>query len=181
MINLLPIEQKKKNYWTFHLKLTIFYALLFAFCFILFSVALLPAYFFSMLNESVASQKYQNLVNSPIQDVPAETMDIINEVNAQINLISSTREKSFSITENIINQVLSAKMVDIKILNIFYSKDINGILSVKVSGIAPNRERLLLFKQILENNKLFQEVDLPISNFVKGENINFELTFVLKK
>ena len=185
MINLLPTEEKKKNYLFFHVRLGIFYFMLVAIVFFLFAVALLPAYFFSVINENVAEQKYQNVLNTPIKDVPEETMSIINEVNSQINLIEKTKEQNFILTSSVIDPVLSSRMTDIKILNISYQKDQKdeeGILKiVKITGIAPNRERLLLFKQILQSNPLFEKVDLPISNFVRGEDIDFELTLFLKK
>jgi hypothetical protein len=184
MINLLPTEEKKKNYLFFHVRLGVFYMILMSVVFVLFSIALSPAYFFSVINEGVANNKYQSVLNTPIQDVPEETMNIINEVNSQIDIIEKTKKQNFILTSSIIDPLLFSRMTDIKILNISYQKSQKNeeeIKTVKVTGIAPNRERLLLFKQILENNNFFEKVDLPISNFIRGEDINFELTLFLKK
>ena len=39
-------------------------------------------------------------------------------------------------------------------------------------------ERLLLFRKALEDNTAFKKVDLPISNFVKGSNIQFDINLI---
>jgi len=49
---------------------------------------------------------------------------------------------------------------------------------VSIEGIAPSREILLAFRRLLENDPLFKSVDLPISNFIKGSNIRFNLNLI---
>jgi len=73
--------------------------------------------------------------------------------------------------------VISKKMTDIKINQILYKNEPAG-KSIGVRGIAPNRERLLLFRRALEEDPLFKKVDLPISNFTKGLNIQFYLSLI---
>jgi hypothetical protein len=68
-------------------------------------------------------------------------------------------------------------MPDIKITQILYDNTVaKGDKKVNIQGTAPSRERLLIFRQALEGNPAFKKVDLPISNFVKGSNIQFSLS-----
>ena len=67
-------------------------------------------------------------------------------------------------------------MSDIQITRIAFENSPVSGKQVDLSGLAPSRERLLLFRQALENDTAFQKVDLPISNFVKGSNIQFSLS-----
>ncbi len=98
----------------------------------------------------------------------------------KINLIESSEKNRFSVSEKVVDEIIARKMSDIKILQIDYEKGIDGARIVKITGMAPDRERLLLFRQTLESDQNFSNVDLPISNFVKGKNINFELKITVK-
>ena len=69
-------------------------------------------------------------------------------------------------------------MSSIKITEILYQNDPQTGERINISGKAPNREVLLLFRRILEDNTAFSKVDLPISNFVKGSNIKFYLNLI---
>ena len=90
-------------------------------------------------------------------------------------MITKTEKEKFLVLENAFNQVIFQKMPDIKLTEITYDKSVDGVKNIKVKGFALNRERLLLFRQSLENNPTFSKVDLPISNFVKEKNISFNL------
>ena len=59
-----------------------------------------------------------------------------------------------------------------------YENDATKGKKVTVLGIAPSRELLLLFRRALEDDVAFKKVDLPISNFVKGSNIEFSLSLI---
>ncbi len=52
--------------------------------------------------------------------------------------------------------------------------------SVSFSGNAKTRDNLLSFKKILEDSKIFTEVDFPIKNLLQKENINFEIKSKIK-
>ncbi len=69
-------------------------------------------------------------------------------------------------------------MSDIKITKISYQADKAKGGTVSIAGTAPSRDRLLLFKKALDDDNNFTKVDLPISNFVKGSDIQFNLTLV---
>ena len=52
---------------------------------------------------------------------------------------------------------------------------------VVIEGRAATREILLSFKDALKNSAYFQNLNIPLSNFLKQNNIDFSLTFELKQ
>jgi len=78
---------------------------------------------------------------------------------------------------DVINAILLKKRSDIKITQISYQNDTRG-RKIGVTGTAPSREVLLFFRLALESSPAFKSVDLPISNFVKGSNIQFYLNLI---
>lgn len=52
--------------------------------------------------------------------------------------------------------------------------------AVLLSGIAQKRDELIAFRDKLEKEDCFSEVDLPLSNLVMKENIDFRINFNIK-
>ncbi len=175
MINLLPIEEKKRIARDYNFRIFIAYFYAVGACFLIACVLLLPAYFLVILKENLANKKLETLKSLPISEPDKDTIKIIKDVNAKISLIENAEKNKFLVLENAIDKILSKKIPGVKLTAIDYEKDKDRIKSVTLKGIAPDRERLLLFKQMLENDAVFSKVDLPISNFVKGKDIDFSL------
>lgn len=157
----------------------VFYLYIAGACFLMALFALLPSYFMSSVGENFASAKLESLKNLPVSVPDKETMGAIKDINMKISLIENAEKNNFSILDKVVDEIISRKMPDIKITDINYEKK-DGVKNIKLNGVAPNRERLLLFRQMLEADPDFSSVDLPISNFVKGENINFDLNLTAK-
>ena len=67
-----------------------------------------------------------------------------------------------------------------KINSIFYDRE-QKEGRISLSGISENRETLLSFLQSLEGENMFDSVELPISSFVEGEDIEFTIRIDIKK
>ncbi len=52
---------------------------------------------------------------------------------------------------------------------------------VALEGYAATRESLMLFKDSLEKSQYFEEVESPLSNFLKQRDINFSFRFKIKQ
>ncbi len=52
--------------------------------------------------------------------------------------------------------------------------------SIKIIGLAKERDGFLKFKENLEKSEFCERVDSPLSNYVEPENLNFELSVKLK-
>jgi predicted membrane protein len=176
MINLIPIEEKKNIKKDFYLRLlTIFFVLL-SFSVLIILVTLFPSYFNSYVKNNSATTKLEAQKHEPMPLLDQETSRVIKEVNNKLSLIENIEKNRFLVSQNVISEIMVKKMSDIKITRISYETDIQKTKKISIYGIAPSRERLLIFRETLEDDPVFSKVDLPISNFIKGSNIQFFLT-----
>jgi len=91
---------------------------------------------------------------------------------------SVNKTDKFVVSTKVINGIILKKMPDIKITSISYEDNEAKGKILSVRGSAPSRDRLLLFRLALEKDINFQKIDLPISNFIKGTDIQFNLTLI---
>lgn len=175
MINLLPVEEKKMVLNEYRFRMIIFSLYMVGMCFAVGAIALLPSYFLVSVKESIATKKLAMIESLPVSQPDQETMGAIKDINAKISVINQAEQGQFLVLENAFDQVILQKMPDIKLTAISYDVEKDGTKQVSVQGFAQDRERLLLFRQALQNDPLFSAVDLPISNFVKEKDITFSL------
>ncbi len=178
MINLIPNKEKKEMTLDFYYRLAIVFFIMLDFCILVFVIAIAPSYFLSseksvLINAKLEAQKKETL---PLFD--QQTLASIKSVNDKLDLVENAEKNKFSLSLKVINALLSKKRADIKIIQIIYENDKILGKKVSVAGTAPSRAILLLFRRALEGNPVFKSVDLPISNFVKGSDIQFYLTLV---
>ncbi len=178
MINLIPKEEKKKITRGFYCRLLILFLLAGSFSIIIVLVAILPSYFFSSTQNSIINTKLEIQKNelAPLPD--QQTLAIIKDLNNKLSLIERAENNKFLISKKVINAIISEKILGIKITDISYENDPLKGKKISIQGNAPSREVLLSFRLALENNNLFRQIDLPISNFVKGSNIQFYLSLI---
>ena len=179
MLNLIPKAEKKKIIRNFYYRLVVLFFLvaglitLIAFC------AILPSYFLSLEKYDAVNTKLEEQKREPVVLPNQETLLAIEDLDNKLNIIEEAWSNKFIVSEKAINAVISKKIPGIKITDISYNNDptINE-RKIGVEGIAPSREALLLFRQAFEDDANFKQVDLPISNFVKGTNIRFYLSLI---
>jgi len=178
MINLIPKEDKKKISRDFYRRVVFLFLMMASLCILVALVAVLPSYFLSKVKDSVSDAKLAAQKNEQLPLLGEQSLAEIKDINSKLDLVDRAEKNKFSISEKIINTVLSKKTPNIKITQIVYEND--AVLGRKVSvvGIASSRDVLLTFKQALTDKSTFKSVDLPISNFVKTSNIQFNLTLI---
>jgi len=116
--------------------------------------------------------------NEPVPLIDQNSLATIEGLNKKLSLIEKAEKNKYFVSQKIINEIILKKTSDIKIEQIFYENSISGGKKISIRGVSPSRERLLLFRRALEDDATFKKVDLPISNFVKGSNIEFSLTLI---
>lgn len=178
MINLIPKEEKKKKIKIFYYRLLIVVLFMLGLSIFIGSISLLPAYLVSRAKYNAVNQKLELQKKEVIPTLSEETNLVVEKINSKLDLIENIQKTQFFISEKIINAIIANKMSEIKIINISYENDKITGKKVNIEGVAPSREALLSFRLALEGNKLFKKVDLPISNFVKGSNIQFSLSLI---
>lgn len=178
MINLIPNQEKKKKVKDFYFRLVVIFLAALGFCVVLGIASILPSYFLSVTEKNLTSAKLSAQKNEPETLADQNLSQAVEDLNMKLRLVEEAEKNKYPVSQKVINEIALRKMPDIKISRIVYENDAEGNRKVNVSGVAPSRERLLLFRQILEDNVAFQKVELPISNFVKGSNIEFNLSLI---
>ena len=138
-------------------------------------LAILPSFFLSQVEKNLAISRLAEQKNEPVPAVDQNSLQVMDELDRKVRLIESASQKKYFVSEKVIDQVLLHKMSDIEINRISYENTFTSGKDIGIYGVAPNRERLLLFRRALEDDVTFQSVDLPISNFIKGADIEFYL------
>lgn len=185
MINLIPNQEKKKKVKDFYFRLAVVFISMLGFCVIVGIVAILPSYFLSTIEKNLASAELLTQKNQPQTELDQDLAVEVNELSRKLTTIDDAQKNRYLVSEKIVRAVTLEKMSDIKLTKIIFEDTEFGDPAgdgagkkVTVLGMAPSRERLHLFRQALEDSAAFGQVDLPISNFVKGSNIEFSLSLI---
>lgn len=176
MINLIPSQEKKAMKRDFYSRFiaTIFVVL--GFSMFVATGTVFPSYFSSVIKKNLSNEKLNNQIQEPLPEIDQTAMNLIEEIKVQLSILESNNTEGPVISEKVIKEIISKKTSSIKIKKISYeSNPIKGRV-VSISGTAPSREELLIFRKALESNPSFKNINLPISNFIKGEDIEFNLT-----
>ncbi len=176
MINLIPNEEKKKKVKDFYFRFTVVFFTTIGFSMIVASTLLLPSYFISSVKKNIINTKLELQKQEPVPTLDSETLKALSDLNEKLNLAEKNNKEKYIVSTHVVNEVILKKMFDIKITRIAYSNAVNIGKIITVNGVAVSRERLLLFRKALEDDPAFSKVNLPISNFIKGSNIQFSLT-----
>lgn len=177
MINLIPNHEKKKKVKDFYFRLIIVFVAMLGLCATIGIVALLPTYFLTSAEKNLAEQKLVIQKTQPIATEDQTIVEVVADLDQKLSLIDKFEQSKYLVSQKIIQQIAIRKMSDIKIHKIMYENSVEG-KKVILEGRAPSRERLLSFRRALEDDVAWKEVDLPISNFVKGSNIEFSLSLI---
>ena len=143
---------------------------------------LIVKYFLQTQAESFRAQLESNKKNSErIADL--ETINKINTFNIFFEKLNTFYQKKIYISEAIdkTSKILPNK---IYLTEFSASPDLTGSpikqqagFNIFITGFAPTREDLLLFKQNMEKDSYFKAVNFPIENWVESVNIIFSLSF----
>jgi len=76
--------------------------------------------------------------------------------------------------------VLTNKLPGITISQILYSQKKDKTYMLEIHGVSKDRMTLLDFKSKIEVSPSVLSSDLPISNFIEKNNLNFTIYLVMK-
>jgi hypothetical protein len=170
MINLLPPQGKKRvlrNYW---LRIVSVYFLLLGAAFLVCAVLLLPTYFYISYQINALSNSFE-IENIEAQKQVESEIVKANEISKL--LVSTPEVVNDSV---IIKEVLMFSEGLASIGSITVVKNGREVSEVIVSGSAINRSSLLAFRDAAKEHRFFNEVNIPLSNLAKDQNIPFSLT-----
>lgn len=167
----------------FYYRLVVVFLLALSFPILIGVGVMLPSYFITYVKEDLVDKKLEAQKNEPVPLPDQKTLAVIKDVNGKLSTIERARKNDFVFSQKVIAAILVEKIPNIKITGIAYETNIQNeesipVRKISIEGTAPSREILLLFRQALEDSSAFKNVDLPISNFVKGSNIQFYLSLI---
>ena len=180
MINLLPPEEKKflvrEDYFKIILILgTVFLAVILSLILILLSVRIYISN--QTYAEKIISEQERKMIKTAeLQELQGK----IISANKTLSDLNSFYQNQIYFT-GILERISEILPTGVYLTNISFTSLGSGILACNLSGFAPTREILLGFKNDLEKEKIFKEIFFPPANWVKSNNINFDITFKITK
>lgn len=173
MLNLLPIEEKKKIKKDYYLSLLSISLMFAAVLFVVASVSILPG--FLRIKAEIGGQLRgkQGVGDYALSQEEMKNAQkgrlLIDYLKKRIILLSSSPSFSESISK-----VLEKKTDSIRINSFVFSKK-----ALTVRGIADTRNNLIAFEQSLREGLYFKRVALPIANLAKSTDNDFIIELTL--
>ena len=161
----------------FYLRLVAVFFVMLSISFLIASVSILPSFLLSYTEKNLIDAKLESQKEEVVSVPDQNTLMTIKDLKNKLTLVENIKKDGF-FSQKILNEIILKKMPVIKITEIFYQDNGKAGQKINISGQAPSREILLLFRRALEDDVAFSKVDLPISNFVKGSNIKFNLSLI---
>jgi len=174
MINLLPIEEKKKIHRKYIFRLlTVALGAIFVTA-VIGIVTLLPSYFISDLEKRAAVEEIERIRGLNGDDDQDNIASALKDAQQKLEILSPESKKVS--VRTIFDTAIAYKSKRINLTGLAFQKESDGELRFTVNGIADRREDLLGFTQKLEQDELFDDVELPVSHLAQDRDINFILT-----
>jgi len=176
VINLLPIEQKKR------LKIHFIYCnvvgsglflallILVLIVFLAGFLAFLDLKFYFIGKEIISEQNRISQIET-INGIEKKVRNLNVEIN-NLDKIQQNQSRYYQVLSQISENLLSKVRVD--------SLEIDrGTQKITITGFSSTRENLLAIKDILKNSpQYYKDVDFPLSNLTNPKNINFRFSFI---
>ena len=180
MANLLPLQEKVqiKKMYRWHLIIVV---LIFSFLLIEAGVLMLtPSLFLSFVREKDARERLTIVEQVITAEERKNLREEITEANSKIEVLLG-EEFETGIVSTVIARAIKKKNSTIRFDSFFYdgTAETSSKRKFTISGVSQDRQTLLSFVSILREDPLFQEVELPVSNFVKNTDIPFFISFTV--
>jgi hypothetical protein len=180
MINLIPIEEKKEIRKYFYYRVFTVFFIMLSTCAIIFIISISPSYFISLEKKILTNKKLEVQKNEVMPEIDQQSLASIKDLDTRLTLLEKARKNKYVFSKYLVDEILLQKVPGIKIKRISFINDSLEGKKVDIFGLAQDREQLISFRRMLENDNSFKDIDLPISNFVKGQDIEFNLKLISK-
>lgn len=177
MINLIPNQEKKEKVKDFYFRLAVVALFMLSAVVAVAIVAMLPAYLLSSVKKSSTEVRLAGSVD-PNGPEDTELQKLSQDLRSKLILVEHAETDKYLVSAKVIREILLRKSPGMKITEISFEKSPDESKKASVRGTAGSREELLRFRQALEESLVFEKVDLPISSFVRGTDIQFTLTLI---
>jgi len=173
MLSFLPKKNKQTLLLEYKLRITTAISFFVCVLFIIALVGLLPSY----LNEKVQTDTFRAQFEGKGTDQDKTVIErklsnsvLVEYLAKEIKIFSS--KESFS---SVISQIINEKQSNVSISRFSLNEK-----SVSISGVADTRGDLIIFQRALQNNSLFSDVNLPISDITKNIDASFTMDITIR-
>lgn len=172
MFYLLPESEKKIILVEYKLRRTIIMLLFLSATCTISAVFLLPSYIISSAKDDEVMEKVDAVTTSTILQEGNELNARLSQTNLKLEAL---RPSMAGLSVDAVHLVLVHKKPGIQLTGFAYRKGEKETAQLSVSGMASTRDVLLEFVKELKAENAFSDVQLPVSNFAKDKNIEFNL------
>lgn len=173
MFNLLPKEQQLNVSREYRLRLAgIALSFLVALSFVA-SVTLTPSLLLSYQIEGSDIKSADGLKNEVLAVTSDDPSGKLQLAKKKVALLSAENPSVYFY--EMVNMIINDLTPGIKVSGVDIKVSDSSAHSITIIGLASNREALLLFARVLEKEKHFVSVVVPVSNFAPSANINFSI------
>lgn len=174
-LNLLSEKRKKKIMKARILRFVIWQEFLIMFVAAVFLLMLFSINFILAINLNETKKEIEKYSSkSEFQEIKKHE-DNFSEINKKINLVSSIQKNDYYWT-NFFHELSRITPQKIKISNLSTDE-----LKASLSGRSENRNVLIEFRDKLEESQCFFDVEVPPSNVVKKEDIDFKIDLKINR
>ena len=175
MLELLPNKQKKDVKREYALRRLTVALILLSIAGIISLASISPSYFLSIEKEKIVKKEFERAEKANNEKTDDKAFqDDIKRTKEMINLLKPS-DKYVSIGE-IISNIVDNKNSGVRIDGINITSYKGNQYQIILNGNAASRDILKSFAEHIKNAGLFEGVDLPISNFTKIADIDFNIT-----
>lgn len=185
MMNLIPLEEKKKHLTEYRLRLGV--VMLFAAVTLVGSslILLSPSYVLAIIKANFIENEVARLESKVKRAAQEKEIDAqIKDINRKVDIYLKLGKSGRLHVSEIVAKIAAIRPDTIKIVSIVY--DPGAGERVVLVGTARDRESLALFLEALRKDGTWGNINLPISSYVKSKDIGFSIvldraTTVVKK
>jgi len=175
MINLLPPSEKNKRIQEKNLKLIWILGILITACLLSSGLILLSIKFY-IANQAKIQESMVGLEREKTSQVQ-ELQKKVNSVNKTLTDVDNFYQTQFNLSR-LIERISGLFLSGIYLDSFSYQKDDSRIT---LSLYAPNIDKIDTFRERFRTQKDFEEVNFTVSEWLQVGDINFRVTFVIKK
>lgn len=111
----------------------------------------------------------------------AEISGLVSDINSRALALSANRKDAAEISE-IIRRLIALKTEKITIKSFSFSAPKDGVHGeIRLNGTSATRAELTSYLEKIKKDNMFVKADSPLSNFLKEENIDFDMVVELKQ
>jgi len=176
MLRLLLEEDRKIIKKEYLIRFLTIFSVLLSIVFVFWILFLLPTFINVFSEERIIEKK----IGDPLSRGSSEDVEILKDKFSLLRNKVKVLDKEQYIVTDIIRQVTENQVRSISLNSIAFAVREEGQF-VSLQGLANNRESLVEFSNQLESVDIFENVDVPFSNFTKDIDIPFSMTISLKE